>query len=152
MFKRIGELMGFVADRLSLCLLASAIAMVASGSCDYTAENIMLGLGVAQEFHAAALAAFVGIGAGVAVLVVLLVVRERRQIVREELHRLAELNRRLRNSLQVIVDAEFTVTDEPHRRMIVEAVFAIEATLKQLIPTLEFEKRKRAQPTQTIKN
>jgi hypothetical protein len=105
----------------------------------------MLSFGVMREIHAAALATFVGFGAGLATLVLLMARRERRKLVQDELHRLAELNHRLRNSLQIIAYAHYTTEDESHKKLMLDAVSSIDASLKLLIPVLGFEQRRLAQ-------
>jgi hypothetical protein len=102
----------------------------------------MLSFGVAPELHAAALAVFVGVGAGFSALVLLLARRQSRKLVQDELYRLAELNHRLRNSLQIIAYAHYASEDVAHRNLMMDAVSSIDTSLRQLIPALGFDHEK----------
>jgi hypothetical protein len=139
MLNRIGDFVGRVADRRSTIFLTAAVVMAAFGCFDYFSDMAMLSFGVAPELHAAALAVFVGVGAGFSAMVLLLARRQRRKLVQDELYRLAELNHRLRNSLQIIAYAHYTSEDEAHRNMMMDAVASIDSSLRQLIPALGFE-------------
>jgi hypothetical protein len=116
--------------------------MAVFGCFDYFSDMAMLSFGIAPKLHAAALAMFVGVGAGLSALVLLLARRERRKLVQDELYRLAELSHRLRNSLQIIAYAHYASEDESHKKMMIDAVSSIDASLRQLIPALGFEHRK----------
>ncbi len=143
MLDRIGDFVGRVADRRSTIFLTAAFVMVAFGCFDYFTDMAMLSFGIAPELHAAALAMFVGVGAGFSAMVLLLARRERRKLVQDELYRLAELNHRLRNSLQIIAYAHYTAENESHRNLMMDAVSDIDTSLRQLIPALGFETGKR---------
>jgi hypothetical protein len=150
MLDRIGEFVGRIADRRSTIILSTAFAIVVFGLFDYFADVAMKDSGFSEEVHAAALATFVGAGAGVATFVLLLARRERRRIVQDELRRLAELNHRLRNSLQLIADAHYSTGDATHRKMMMEAVATMDESLKQLFPALGVEQRKRVRQEKSL--
>jgi hypothetical protein len=142
MLNRIGDFVGRIADRRSTIFLTAALVMLAFGCFDYFTDMAMMSFGVAPELHAAALATFVGVGAGFSALVLLLARRERRKLLQDELFRLTELNHRLRNSLQIIAYAHYTSEDEAHKTMMMDAIASIDTSLRQLIPALGFEHRK----------
>jgi hypothetical protein len=142
MLNRIGDFVGRVADRRSTIFLTASVVMVVFGCFDYFTDMAMLSFGVAPELHAAGLAMFVGVGAGFSALVLLMARRERRRMVQDELYRLAELNHRLRNSLQIIAYAHYTSEDESHRKMMMDAVSSIDTSLRQLIPAMGVDHRK----------
>jgi hypothetical protein len=144
MLNRIGDFVGRAADRLSTIILTAVLVMVAFGCFDYFSDVAMLSFGISPELHAAALATFVGVGAGFSTLVLLMARRKQRTLVQDELYRLAELNHRLRNSLQIIAYAHYTSEDELHKKMMIDAVSSIDASLRQLIPALGFEYGKQA--------
>lgn len=143
MLHRIGDLIGHIADRPSRTVMFSAIVTVVFGSFDYFVDASMLELQIQAEIHAATQATFVGLGAGLIALVLLVARRERRKRIVEELTRVAELNHRLRNSLQIIADAHYLEKDEEHKQMMFETVEAMGMALKQLFPTVGVERRAR---------
>jgi hypothetical protein len=142
MLVRLAQFVGRVSDRNLTTFLFGAVVMVCFGLFDYFADFAMLQFRVHAELHAAAHAAFVGLGTGFTAVVFLLARRQRRHIVIDELQRVAELNHRLRNSLQLIVDAQHTRADEEEKRITLEAVDAMDETLKQLFPALGADRRK----------
>ncbi|HUO61319.1 MAG TPA: hypothetical protein VMU24_11670 [Candidatus Acidoferrales bacterium] len=146
MLDRLEEFVARTTDRRSTILLGSAFMMLVFGFFEYFADRLTLDLGINAELHASALAAFVGVGAGAGTFVFLVARREQRRIVQDELRRLAELNHRLRNSLQIIADAHYAGPDDTHRKMMMQAVASMDECLKQLFPALGFEHRKQARP------
>ncbi|HVP63982.1 MAG TPA: hypothetical protein VMT82_03740 [candidate division Zixibacteria bacterium] len=144
MLDRLGEFVAFTADRTSTIVSASVCATVAFGCLVFFGHLALLDSALAPALHAGILAVFVGLGAGLATFVLLLARRERRRQLEDELRRLAELNHRVRNSLQIITDAHHTAPDDLHRKMIMEAVASTDDCLKQLFPALGFEHRKQA--------
>ena len=142
MLVRLAQFVGRVSDRNLTTFLFAAVVMVAFGLFDYFADLAMLTVGVRPELHAAAHAAFVGLVTGFTAVIFLLARRQRRHIVIDELQRVAELNHRLRNALQVIVHAQHSRADEMEKRVTLEAVDAMDETLKQLFPALGAERRK----------
>ncbi len=144
MLARISEFVGRIADGRTSTLMAVVIVLIVFGGFDYMVDIAMLQIGVEHELHAATQATIVGIGAALATFVLLLARRERRNNIRDNLQRVAELNHRIRNSLQLIADAHFNTIDTEHREMMFGAVRAMDETLKQLFPALGFERRKSA--------
>jgi hypothetical protein len=138
---RIAEFTGRVTDRRSTIVLAAMIITVAFGFFDYFLDSAMLEIGVDPRLHSAAQATFVGLGAGAAAFVLLLARRERRKLIQDQVFKVAELNHRLRNGLQVIVDSHHAPNDEVQQRMIFDTVASINDTLRQLFPTLGIERR-----------
>lgn len=128
-------------DNLSSILLAALVATVAFGLFDYFADSAMLQFGVDPQIHSAAQAAFVGLGAGLATLVLLLARRERRKLIQDQIFKVAELNHSLRNGLQVIVDSRHAANEEIQQQMIFDTVASINESLRQLFPTLGIERR-----------
>jgi len=144
MLDRFGEFVWRTADRTTTIILAAVCATIAFGCLVFFGHLALADSFIDPALHAGILAAFVGIGSGLATMVLLLARRERRKLVQDELRRLAELNHRLRNGLQIIADAHYTEGNEGHRKMMMEAVASMDASLKQLFPALGFEHRKQA--------
>ena len=142
----LAEFIGHIADRRSTTILAGCIAALTFGIFDYFVDFTMFRLGVSPEIHAAAQAAFVGFGAGTACLIVMIARRERRKLIQEQLFKVAELNHRLRNGLQVIVDSHYNSADEPQKQMVFETVRSISESLRQLFPVLGMERRRESRP------
>src|SRR3954447_15708311 len=102
---RLNDLLGRVADRrLPTVLFAFCTTLVfatVETMVDHLAYRRRSDSGLIRRYKRVASAGGAGIVAGL-----LLMARgHRRRIVREELHRVMELNHRLRNSLEIIVDA-----------------------------------------------
>ncbi|HEX8924972.1 MAG TPA: hypothetical protein VF786_04230 [Terriglobales bacterium] len=146
MLDRIGEFVGNLADHRSTILCAAVCAALFFGFLVYFGHIALLDSGIDPALHASILAAVVGLGAGLVCVVLLVARRERRKIVQDELRRLAELNHRVRNCLQIIADAHYVEGDTSHRKMMLEAVASMDQSLKQLFPALGFEHRKKARP------
>jgi hypothetical protein len=145
MLDRISEFVGRIADRTTTIILSSVCSTIAFGCLVFFGHIALIESAIDPALHAGILAAFVGIGAGLGTLVLLLARRERRRMLEDELRRLSELNHRVRNNLQVIADAHYSESDASHRKMMMEAVASMDDSLKQLFPALGFEHRKQAQ-------
>ena len=146
MLVQLAEFIGRIADRRSTTVLSGCIAALSFGLFDYFVDSTMFQMGVSPEIHAAAQAAFVGLGAGAAALLVMLARRERRKLIQEQLVKVAELNHRLRNGLQVIVDSQHNSADEPQKQMVFDTVRSISESLRQLFPVLGMERRREIRP------
>jgi GAF domain-containing protein len=146
MLHRIGEFVGRITDRTSTIVVTAVCATIVFGCLVFFGHLALVDSAIDPALHAGILAVLVGLGAGLATLVLLLARRERRRMLEDELRRLAELNHRVRNNLQVIADAHYTAEDATHRMMIMQAVASMDESLKQLFPALGFEHRKQARP------
>jgi hypothetical protein len=144
MLDRIGEFLGRISDRTTTIILTAVCVTIAFGCLVFFGHLALTESAIDPALHASILAIFVGTGAGFATFVMLLARREQRRMVQDELRRLAELNHRVRNSLQIIADAHYTAPHDVHRKMIMEAVTSMDDCLKQLFPVLGFEHRKQA--------
>ncbi len=141
MLARIGQWIGKIADRRSSTLLASVAVMVVFGCFSYFVDMTMQDIGVKAELHAGAQATLVGVGTGLAALVVLLARKERHDATRRELERVAELNHRLRNSLEVLSASHYLASDELQKKLILETVSSIEVAMRQLFPSVQWRER-----------
>ena len=79
--------------------------------------------------------AVVGLGAGLAFWIILAVLRIRRMHLADEMHRLAELNHTVSNSLNLIVLAHHSA-DDAHKKLILESTARIDEKLKELFPVV----------------
>lgn len=136
MLVQLGNFIARISDSRSKSLLAVALAVVCFGLFDYVVDVAMTSLDVNTRLHAAAQATIVGLGAGLSGWLLLSARRERRNIIRDELARLTELNHSLRNSLQVISDAHFFAANNEHKKIIRETVKKMDATLRRLLPVI----------------
>ncbi len=137
---RIADFIGRVSDRRWSAILFSLGIAVIFGFVDCLVGLTSLGAGLNPVLQTKAQAALVGAVAGMLSLLLLAARREQRRIVRDELTRVAELNHRLRNALQVIRYANHL--DPAHGDAMVEAVDSIEVALRQLFPSTGTERRR----------
>jgi hypothetical protein len=95
--------------------------------------------------------AVVGLGAGAGFWILLAGLRERRMRIADEIHRLAELNHTVRNSLHIIALAHHAA-DEAHRALILECTTRIDEKLRELFPVVGTpEKWDRKRPGDKVK-
>src|SRR4051812_20957002 len=139
MLQRLANFVGEISDKHVSTIIAAIIVMALFGSFDFVADLAMQNLSVGPEVHAAAQAAIVGIGAGACALILMLARRQRRKMIREELQRVFALNHRLRNSFQVIVDADYITHDDERKKIMLDTVYSMDSTLRQLFPALGVE-------------
>lgn len=126
--------MGVAADSRSRVGIVVILTAVAFALLDFLAD--MLGHVVAHDIAIAAVrAAIIGVAAGSLMWLGLIAVRQRRRHISAELNRIAELNHRIRNSLQVIVHAQHFAQD-PARSMVLESVEKIDKTLHDVLPSV----------------
>jgi hypothetical protein len=114
-----------------------ACATVLFGLFEYAVSSWCIGVKLDPVLHATLQASIVGLGAGVALWVILMGVMERRKLVECELRRVAELNHSVRNSLEVIVLAHHTEQDSVHKQMVLECTDRIDKKLRELFPVIE---------------
>jgi hypothetical protein len=81
-------------------------------------------------------AVIVGIAAGFAPLLILLVARERHRKVLEDLRKIAQLNHHVRNALQTIVYSEYLPRTEENRKAVLAGVDHIDTILQELFPVV----------------
>jgi hypothetical protein len=134
-FGRVSILLGQLSDS-SLRLRSSvAIGTVLFGLFGYAVDSAMTQFKVPDDIHAGMVGAVVGLGAGLSFWVLLVGLRERRILLTDEIHRLAELNHTVRNSLDQIVLAHYSA-DEQHKRIVLESTARIDEKLKELFPVV----------------
>jgi hypothetical protein len=142
----IADFIGRVSDRRSSTALFSLSIFIFFGLLDAGIDRLTLHTNVDPDLHTTIQATIVGLAACVIAVVLLVARRERRRLVREEILRVMELNHRIRNSLQVITYAHCVDPDDAHkaahRDMILDAVSSMDATLRELFPTLGVERRR----------
>jgi two-component sensor histidine kinase len=143
MFTHLGSLIGQVSDRKRYIALTAISATILVGLFDYIIDSEMSAHGLDIDFHAGLQGAIVGLGAGALLLVVLLGTRTRRQLVTEELRRLAELNHTVRNSLEVIIMAHHFQSEDAHNKIVLECTRKIDEKLKQLFPVVGLDLRRK---------
>jgi len=105
------------------------------GTFNFAVSRWLISVNVDPVLHAALQAAIVGVGAGVALSLILLGLVERRRILQDELRRLSELNHTIRNSLDVIVMSQYVADDSEHRSIVLECTSRIDEKLRELFPS-----------------
>lgn len=126
--------MGAAADSRIRVGIAVVLTVVAFALLDFLSD--VLGHYISHRVAAAAVrAASVGLAAGALMWAGLIAVRQRRQYINAEIDRIAELNHRIRNSLEVIADAQHFAQD-PVRSMVLESVAKIDKTLQEVLPSV----------------
>ncbi len=94
-------------------------------------------------------AAITGTIAALLIGAVLALVLYRREVLRQQLLVVAELNHQVRNSLEIIASSTSRIADKQTVVTILEAVMRIDVTLRSLFPTAIPFKRKPPQATST---
>jgi hypothetical protein len=112
-----------------------AIGTVLFGLFGFAADAAMTRFKISDDIHAGMVGAIVGLGAGLSFWILLAGLRERRIRLADEIHRLAELNHTVRNSLHQIVLAHY-LADEEHKRLVLESTARIDEKLKELFPVV----------------
>jgi hypothetical protein len=133
MFHRLGVLIGHVSDTPSQTKIAVLLAILASGLLEFTFHVGLSRLGVSPLTDAVVDAALCGIFFGLVLWSFLAAIGQRRNRVRQDLERIAELNHEIRNALEVIVDSHFDA-EAPHRNIVLESVNRIDVVLKRIFP------------------
>jgi hypothetical protein len=100
------------------------------------------------NLHAALQAFIVGLGGGAAFWFVLLGMVERRKMLEDELRRLAELNHSVRNSLELILLANYSNVDRERKALVLECTSRIDQKLRELFPALRKDRQTTAGATQ----
>ena len=114
-----------------------AVSM-AMGACTFVAECAihLLVIGTKNVASALADAAILGGLATGFTILVLSAARDRHRKVQDDLRRIAELNHRIRNALQIIVYGEASRLDCDGRTAVIQGVEKIDATLKEMFPLI----------------
>jgi hypothetical protein len=144
-FTRLSILMGQLSDSNLRIGLSVAIGTFLFGAFGFAVDRMMVYLAVPSNLHAWFHGVVVGLGAGMCLWIFLVGLRERRIRLADEIHRLAELNHTVRNSLNLIALALYTA-DEAHKTIILESTARIDEKLRELFPvvgTPEMWERKR---------
>lgn len=131
----LGRLVGYVSDTPSRTTIAAAVSVVCFGTIEFLVHVFLRSLNVSPLADAAMDALLVGLSFGLAVWVVLVGNRQRRERVRVDLERIAELNHEIRNALQVIAHSHFDA-DVEHRGMVMQSVNRIDDVLKRVVPVV----------------
>ena len=134
-FSAISILLGKLSDSRRRIWLSAAIATVLFGLFGFAADSAMTRFNIADDVHAGMMGAVVGLGAGLSFLILLAGVGERRRLLVDEFHRLAELNHTVRNSLEAITFAT-RIPDEQHRAIVLESTARIDEKLRELFPVV----------------
>jgi uncharacterized membrane protein YcjF (UPF0283 family) len=83
-----------------------------------------------------------------AFIVGLLGMVERRKMLEDELRRLAELNHSVRNSLELILLANYSNVDRERKALVLECTSRIDQKLRELFPALRKDRQTTAGATQ----
>jgi hypothetical protein len=131
---RFGSALAAITDSRTRIIALAAFLAIASGLMEYATHLALFTVGLPPPTLALLDALVIGCGFGLFTLAWLLGYRARRQFVVRDLARIAELNHRVRNALQVIVGT-LHGTNSEQTRMIHDSVNAIDATLRELFPS-----------------
>ncbi len=116
--------------------LAVIGATLLFGVFEYAVARWLIAIHISPILHCLLHAAIVGSGAGLALWLILHGIIERRKMEEAELCRVVELNHTLRNALEVIVLAHYSVTDNEHKAMVLECTDRIDQKLRELFPVI----------------
>ncbi len=130
----------FVLENRRRMWFAVVCTTILFGLFEFAVSRWFIGVNISPNLHAALQASIVGIGAGVSLWLLLLGIIERRKMVADELHRVAELNHAIRNSLELIVLAHYSETDCEHKTIVLECTNRIDQTLRKLFPVIGRER------------
>jgi hypothetical protein len=133
--ERLSILVGQLSDFNMRIGLSVAVGTVLFGLLGFAADSTMTSLRIPDDIHAGMVGAIVGLGAGLAFWLLLAGLRERRIFLADEIHRLAELNHTVRNSLNLITLAHHSA-DEAHKKLILESTAHIDEKLRELFPVV----------------
>ena len=147
MTKSLGQLISYFISNHRRIWFASLITVVLFGLFAFEVSHTLLDTTLSTEMKSALQAVIVGIGAGAATWFVLHGLLQRRTMIKEELHRVGELNHTIRTSLSIIVLAHHSESNKAHREMILDCTRKIDEKLKQLFPTANFPKGKAPEST-----
>jgi hypothetical protein len=134
-FGALSTLIGQLSDSRLRIVASTAIGTVLFGLFGYTVDSVMTDFKVPSDVHAGLVGAVVGLGAGFGFWIVLIGLRERRTQLADEIHRLAELNHTVRNSLEIIILAHHGAEDG-HKALVMENTLRIDHKLKELFPVV----------------
>lgn len=135
MFRALGRLLGYLSDTPLRTFIAAAMSLVVFGAIEFLVHQLLRTLDVSPLADACLDALLVGLASGIAIWVLLASNRERRERVRQELERIAELNHEIRNALQVISYAQFGAISE-RRDVVIESVARIDDVLRRVAPVV----------------
>ena len=111
-------------------------ATVLVGLLQFAVSNWFIGANLNPRLHAALQASIVALGAGFAFWVILTGLVERLRNLETQLHRVAELNHSVRNSLEVIVLAHHAATVCENKNIVLECTEKIDQKLRELFPAM----------------
>lgn len=132
---RIGAFLSRISSYRSTRAAAATLAAVGFGVLEDASHNFVLSLQLHPTLKAMADGFIVAASGGAVVWLMLTGLSRRRRSAEEQSAAVGELNGEVRNALQVILHASHTAP-AGDRRMVVESVERIEATLQRLNPLL----------------
>ena len=130
--RRLGAIIGHLSDKRSRSLVTVVFCFVGFGVIEFLSHEVLARTRLSPFGNAVLDAAIVGFSFSIAIWFLLAGNRERRNRVREELERIAELNHEVRNALEVIVHSHYLDTDSQHREMVFESVKRIDKVVKRV--------------------
>jgi hypothetical protein len=133
----LAKAVAFILDSRHGIGLAVISATLLFGLFEFAVSRWLIEIHISPTLHCAVQAALVASGAGIALWLILLGIIDRRRMLDDELHRVAELNHTLRNALEVIVLAHYIGTDQEHKAMVLECTSRIDQKMRELFPAGE---------------
>jgi hypothetical protein len=133
---RVGSGIAALADsKRHIALFSLAIGACLAGL-EIIVHEIVMTNQMSELTHATVDAVFVGGGSALFTVAWLSALRERRRRVREDMHKIGELNHEVRNALEIIVASQYGL-DSERARVVLQSVDRIDRTLKELFPAPE---------------
>ena len=133
MFRRLGSLLGHIADKRLHTTMTALLGFLVFGGIEFAVHIMMVRLGMPQVLDTAVHAITCGTLFALLLWALLTALRERRSHVRKELDRIVLLNHEIRNALQIIADSQFDPAAR-HRDMVLSSVERIDVVLSRLFP------------------
>jgi hypothetical protein len=130
---RLGRALAGITDFRRRIVLVAFVVGAAFAALEYAVHVALQRSGVGEAWKPVVDASTVCAGATGFALLWLFSYRQRRRQVRAELDKIAELNHRVRNALEVIIAVQYHAPED-QERIILDAVSRIDATLRDLFP------------------
>jgi hypothetical protein len=130
---RIGSAIAALADsKKDIVLFSLSIGGLMAGF-EFAVHEVVIAAQLSELTHATVDAGVIGCGSALFTIAWLTALRGRRRKVREDIHKIGELNHEVRNALEVIVGSQYGA-DSDRARLVLQSVDRIDVTLRELFP------------------
>jgi len=130
------KILSRVASSPTLIAMVVVLFGVSAGLLEYLIHTAVLRAAKSILAQTVMDAAFVGVAAAFAPLLLLLAARERRSRLLDDLRKIAEINHHVRNALQSIVYNEYLPRSDETRNAVMDGVSRIDGILRELFPVI----------------